>query len=77
MPANDEYVIEILKDVGLLSQEQVDHIAGQTGGLHMVDALREEGIVSAEDVARTLASQNGMDFVDLSLASATPIWWIS
>lgn len=72
MPANDEYVIEILKDVGLINQEQVDHIAAQTAGLHMVDTMVREGIVSAEDVARTLASQNGMDFVDLSIVTPIP-----
>jgi type II secretory ATPase GspE/PulE/Tfp pilus assembly ATPase PilB-like protein len=72
MPANDEYVIEILKDVGLINQEQVDHISSQTGGLHMVEKMVREGVVSAEDVARTLASQNGMDFVDLSLVTPTP-----
>jgi type II secretion system protein E len=72
MPANDEYVIEILKDVGLMSQEQADELAGRTGGLHMVETLITEGTVSAEDVARTLASQNGMDFVDLSLVTPSP-----
>ncbi len=72
MPANDEYVIEILKDVGLMSQEQADELAGRTGGLHMVETLIKEGTVSAEDVARTLASQNGMDFVDLSLVTPSP-----
>jgi type II secretory ATPase GspE/PulE/Tfp pilus assembly ATPase PilB-like protein len=72
MPANDEYVIEILKDVGLINQDQVDHISSQTGGLHMVEKMVREGVVSAEDVARTLASQNGMDFVDLSLVTPTP-----
>lgn len=72
MPANDEYVIEILKDVGLMSQEQADELAGRTGGLHMVKTLIKEGTVSAEDVARTLASQNGMDFVDLSLVTPSP-----
>lgn len=72
MPANDEYVIEILKDVGLINQEQVDHVASQTGGLHMIETMVREGIVSAEDVARTLASQNGMDFVDLSLVTPIP-----
>lgn len=72
MPANDEYVIEILKDVGLINQEQVDLIAAQAGGLHVVDAMLKEGVVSAEDIARTLASQNGMDFVDLSLVTPTP-----
>jgi type II secretory ATPase GspE/PulE/Tfp pilus assembly ATPase PilB-like protein len=72
MPANDEYVIEILKDVGLLNQEQVDSVAAQTGGLHVVEALIKGGIVSAEDVSRTLASQNGMDFVDLSMVTPSP-----
>jgi type II secretion system protein E len=72
MPANDEYVIEILKDVGLMSQEQADELAGRTGGLHMVETLIKEGTVSAEDFARTLASQNGMDFVDLSLVTHSP-----
>jgi type IV pilus assembly protein PilB len=72
MPANDEYVIEILKDVGLLSQEQAEEIAGRTGGAHMVDTLIREGTVSEEDVARTLASQNGMDFVDLNQVTPSP-----
>jgi len=72
MPANDEYVIEILKDVGLMSQEQAHDLAGRTGGLNMVETLIKEGIVSAEDVARTLASQNGMDFVDLALVTPSP-----
>jgi len=72
MPANDEYVIEILKDVGLMSQDQAHDLAGRTGGLNMVETLIKEGIVSAEDVARTLASQNGMDFVDLALVTPSP-----
>lgn len=72
MPANDEYVIEILKDVGLLSQEQAEEIAGRTGGAHMIDTLIREGTVSEEDVARTLASQNGMDFVDLNQVTPSP-----
>ena len=72
MPANDEYVLEILKDVGLLTQEQLDELAGRTGGLHLVDSLIKEGIVSAEDVYKTLASQNGMDFVDLTQVTPSP-----
>ena len=72
MAANDEYVIEILKDVGLINQEQVDQTAAKTGGLHMVEVMVKDGIISAEDVARTLASQNGMDFVDLQMVTPTP-----
>ncbi len=55
-----------------MSQEQAHDLAGRTGGLNMVETLIKEGIVSAEDVARTLASQNGMDFVDLALVTPSP-----
>jgi len=72
MPANDEYVIEILKDVGLVTPEQVDELSGRTGGLHLVDNLVKEGVVSAEDIARTLASQNGMDYIDLAQVTPSP-----
>ena len=72
MPANDEYVIEILKDVGLLTQVQVDDISERTGGLHLVDNLIRENVVSETDVYRTLATQNGMDFTDLSVVTPNP-----
>jgi type IV pilus assembly protein PilB len=72
MPANDEYVLELLKEAGLVSQEQADEIAGKTGGLHMVDSLVKEGVVTAESVAQTLASQNGMEFVDLNQITPSP-----
>ena len=72
MPDNDEYVIEILKDVGLITKEQVEDLLARTGGLHLVETLVKEGIVRAEDIARTLASQNGMDFVDLTQVTPAP-----
>lgn len=72
MPANDDYVIEILKDVGLVTQEQVLELSGRTGGLHLVENLVKDGVVSAEDIARTLASQNGMDYIDLAQVTPSP-----
>lgn len=72
MPANDEYIIEILKDVGLVTQEQIDDVGSRSGGLHLVENLIREKVVTPEDVARTLASQNGMDFVDLHQVTPTP-----
>lgn len=72
MPANDDYVIEILKDVGLVTQEQVQELSGRTGGLHLVENLVKEGVVSAEDITRTLASQNGMDYIDLAQVTPSP-----
>lgn len=72
MPANDDYVIEILKDVGLVTQEQIQELSGRTGGLHLVENLVKEGVVSAEDITRTLASQNGMDYIDLAQVTPSP-----
>ena len=72
MPANDDYVIEILKDVGLLTQPQAEDVATRTGGVNMVETLIREGTVSSEDVSRTLAAQNGMDFVDLDKITPNP-----
>lgn len=70
MPANDEYLIEILKEAGLLTEEQIQTARARSGDLHVLDTLINEHIVSAADVYRTLASQNGMEFVDL--AHVTP-----
>lgn len=72
MPANDEYIIEILKDVGLLTQEQIEEVRGRTAGLHMVDTMIREKLVSEEDLAKTLASQNGIDFIDLAHVTPSP-----
>ncbi len=72
MPANDDYIIEILKDVGLLTQEQIEEVRGRTAGLHMVETLIREKIVSEEDVAKTLAAQNGIDFIDLAHVTPSP-----
>ena len=72
MPANDDYIIEILKDVGLLTQEQIEEVRGKTAGLHMVETLIREKIVSEEDVAKTLAAQNGIDFIDLAHVTPSP-----
>ena len=72
MPANDDYVIEILKDVGLLTEEQVQEAGARSGGIHVLDTLIKEDIVKPADISRTLASQNGMDFIDLSQVTPSP-----
>ncbi|MEI6344380.1 MAG: ATPase, T2SS/T4P/T4SS family [Verrucomicrobiota bacterium] len=72
MPANDEYTLEILKDAGLVTAQQVADATGRCGGIGVVDLLLKDGAVSAEQVARTLALQNGMGFIDLSKVTQTP-----
>jgi len=72
VPANDEYTLEILKDAGLVTAQQVADAIGRCGGIGVVDLLLKDGAVSAEQVARTLALQNGMGFIDLSKVTQTP-----
>ncbi len=67
MSSNEEYIIDILKDVGLVTQKHIDQArnAARTDQ-SPVDSLIELGILTKEDVARTLAAHSNIDFVDLS-----------
>jgi type IV pilus assembly protein PilB len=65
MPANDEYVIEILKDSGLLTKEKADDVLRRVPAHQLVETLIREGTLRAEEVFRTIAMQNGMEFVNL------------
>jgi type IV pilus assembly protein PilB len=64
---NEDYVLDLLKDVGLITRPQIEHArVNRNGATSVVDALVRDGIVSADDVSRSLASQAHMDWVDLS-----------
>jgi type IV-A pilus assembly ATPase PilB len=64
---NNDYVIEILRDTGLVTRSQLEHATAEiTDKISVVDRLIEHGVVSLEDVTRALAAQANMDFVDLS-----------
>jgi general secretion pathway protein E/type IV pilus assembly protein PilB len=68
MPAQDEFVIEILRDMGLVSHEdilQAKEVAKEeTVGL--VDALIRMGKVTEMGVTKALAAQFGMDTISLA-----------
>lgn len=68
MTANEEYVIEILKDVGLVKSDQIEEarkIAEQDHS-SVVDQLVSMGIVSRMEVLKTVAMQLGMDVIVLA-----------
>ena len=69
---NEEYVVEILREVGLLAQSQVEQARVKAGAGSVLRELIEQGVISQEDVVRTLAAQNGMEFVDLSAVAPPP-----
>ncbi|MFH1969306.1 MAG: GspE/PulE family protein [Verrucomicrobiota bacterium] len=68
MTANDDYIIEILKDVGLIKPEQIEAAKAAAGGAHqsILDVLVEQGIISKLEVLKTVAMQLGMDVIVLA-----------
>ena len=67
MAPNDDYVIEILLDTGLITKAQLERARGEaTPKKGVIQLLIEYGAVSDEDVSRALASAASMDFVDLA-----------
>src|ERR1035437_6321118 len=68
MTANDDYIIEILKDVGLIKPEQIEAAKAAAGGRHqsILDVLVEQGVISKLEVLKTVAMQLGMDVIVLA-----------
>jgi len=64
---NEDYVLKVLQDVGLVSRKQIEgarkHLNGQN---NVVDLLIKNEIVTESDVSRSLAAQAHMDWIDLS-----------
>jgi type IV pilus assembly protein PilB len=69
---NEDYIVELLQDVGLLTKTQVKEARTKAGGAGIIETLVREGAVTQEDIARTLAAQNGMEFVDLTTVVPPP-----
>ena len=73
MQQNEDYVLKVLQDVGLVSRKQVD--AAQThldGRNSVVDLLIRDGLVTESDVSHSLAAQAHMDWIDLSSMAIPP-----
>ncbi|MBI5395116.1 MAG: Flp pilus assembly complex ATPase component TadA [Verrucomicrobia bacterium] len=70
MAANDEYVIEILRDLGLVSHDQIEAgraLAAKDAKLKgVVPALIKLGHVTEMKVTQALANQFGMDVITLA-----------
>jgi len=70
---NEDYVLRVLQDVGLVSRKQIDAARKRLNGQDKVlDVLVKDGIVSESDVSRSLAAQAHMDWIDLSAMVIPP-----
>ncbi len=72
MTPNEDYIVEILQDVGLITRAQAldARERAEVGGV--LKTLIDDGHITQEDIARTLAAQNGMEFLDLSTVVPSP-----
>ncbi|MFH1477981.1 MAG: ATPase, T2SS/T4P/T4SS family [Verrucomicrobiota bacterium] len=68
MTANDDYIVEILKDVGLIKLEQIEEAKAAAGNRHqsILDVMIEQEVVSKMEVLKTVAMQLGMDVIVLA-----------
>jgi type II secretion system protein E len=62
---NDEYIADILRDLGLLTKAQVENARAHLEPEGLLHTLVKTGVVTEEDIGRALAAQNSMEFVDL------------
>ena len=66
MTSNDEYVLQLLRERGYVTAEQLD-VAGQAmreGNETTLDVLVASGALTEDDVLGTIAEQFGMKYVN-------------
>ncbi len=70
MHPNEDYVLHLLEDAGLVTRTQIEKARSKlNGAANVVEVLVKDGIVSDADVSRGLAAQAHMDWIDLSTVS--------
>ena len=73
MQQNEDYVLRVLQDVGLVNRPQIENARSRLNGANnILGLLIQDGIVSETDVSRTLATQAHMDWIDLSSMVISP-----
>ena len=73
MQHNEDYVLKVLEDVGLVTGTQIKSARTRLNGANnIVDLLIQDGVVSESDVSRSLAAQAHMDWIDISSMTIPP-----
>lgn len=63
---NDNYILELLQESGLISETDVRQAEqGKKAGESVVDCLVKSGVLSDDQVAQTVAVNSGVEYVDL------------
>jgi type IV pilus assembly protein PilB len=70
---NEDYVLDLLHDAGLVTRSQIESAKAKlNGAANVVEVLIKDGVVSEADVSRSLAAQAHMDWIDLSTMLIPP-----
>ncbi|MDP9254600.1 MAG: GspE/PulE family protein [Verrucomicrobiota bacterium] len=73
MQPNEDYVLDLLHDAGLVTRSQIESAKAKlNGAANVVEVLIKDGVVSEADVSRSLAAQAHMDWIDLSTMLIPP-----
>ena len=73
LQANDDYVLKVLEEIGLVSRKQIAQARAKLNGApSVVDVLVRDGVVSSDDISRSLAAQAQMHWIDLSAVVIPP-----
>ncbi len=73
MYSNEEYLLELLTEAGLISQRDIDQTkTTKKANETLLECLIKTGVVSDEQVAQNVAVNSGMEYVDLHGFVANP-----
>jgi type IV pilus assembly protein PilB len=73
LPPNEEYVLDLLRDAGLITRPQIEETkASFDGSGSLIQFLVRQGRISADDISRTVAAQAQMPWIDLADAVVPP-----
>lgn len=72
MQHNEEYVLKVLEDVGLITRKQIEIARSRRNGEKVVDLLIRDGVISDTDVSRSIAAQTQTNWIDLSCLVIPP-----
>jgi type IV pilus assembly protein PilB len=66
MYSNEEYLLELLQESGLIEERDIQHTRGtKKQDESLLEAMIKSNVVSDEQVAQIVAANSGMDYVDL------------
>ena len=74
MTSNDDYVLQLLEEQGIVSAEEIERVQGsiKQEGETSLDILLQTGAVTENDVLATIAAQFGMEYVTIDPEQIDP-----